>query len=304
MHDRKAYDYKAGIETIIRRVLSDLDDDHDSVNLADAAGFSRFHFHRIFKGLMGESMSDFVRRLRLERAAFELISTDRQITDIALESGYTTHESFIRAFRTAFDKVPSEYRKEHLDVWLLPCENRVHYSKAAVEIQAIMQFHGEKTMDIEPKTMPKMRLLAIRHIGPYKQIGDTFSALWQYIMRNGIKPAPCLGVYYDSPSSKAPEVLRSDAALIVDESFNLPDMTEPQKEGDVHVFDIPEDHYAVGTHIGSYCGLGQAWEDFWASVVNKGYEITDGYCFELYYDDPTQTPEEKLRTDLFVPIKA
>lgn len=304
MESRATFDYKSGVEAIVRRVLTNLDDDHDPVVLADLAGFSRYHFHRIFKGLMGESMSDLVRRLRLERAAYELATTERPITQIAFDAGYGTHESFIRGFRAAFEKTPSDFRKAHQGVWMLPADNRVHYTSAAVEVQLTMQYYGEKPMDIETKTMPAMRLLAMRHIGPYNMIGSTFESLWKYIFSKGIRPAPSVGVWHDSPVSVAPEDLRSDACLIVDPSFTLPDAVAPQKEGDLHVFDIPEDTYAVGTHIGSYCGLGPAWEEFWASVVSKGYEVKDGACFEIYYDDPSRVPEEKLRTDLFVSVKA
>lgn len=122
-------------------------------------------------------------------------------------------------------------------------------------------------------------------------------------MSNGIKPGICVGLWHDSATEVAPESLRSDAAIVVDKDFDFPNLVAPEKEGDLHILEIPEDYYAVGTHRGSYCKLGQAWEEFMSAIVNKGYEVKDGACFELYCDDPMQVPEDKLRTDLFISIK-
>ena len=66
--------------------------------LAALAHFSPYHFHRIFRGMVGESVMEHVRRLRLERAAHRLKFSDEPITRIAFEAGYETHEAFTRAF--------------------------------------------------------------------------------------------------------------------------------------------------------------------------------------------------------------
>ena len=55
--------------------------------LAEVAGFSLHHFHRVFRGLTGESVMGFIRRLRLERAARQLSFSETPVTDIAISSG-------------------------------------------------------------------------------------------------------------------------------------------------------------------------------------------------------------------------
>jgi len=62
--------------------------------------------HRIFRGVVGETVAEHIRRLRLERAAQRLKSGERPVTEIAFEAGYEAHEAFTRAFRARFGASP------------------------------------------------------------------------------------------------------------------------------------------------------------------------------------------------------
>lgn len=79
-------------------------------SIADQAGFSTDYFNRLFRAHTGFTVMEYVRFTRLSRAAVLLRSTSRDITDIALECGYETHESFTRAFGSLYGRSPSEYR--------------------------------------------------------------------------------------------------------------------------------------------------------------------------------------------------
>ena len=81
--------------------------------LARRLGLSFHRFHRQFRAVVGEPPWAYLRRLRLERAAFLLAITDASVCQIALEVGYKTHEAFSRAFRSQFGLSPSGYRAEH-----------------------------------------------------------------------------------------------------------------------------------------------------------------------------------------------
>jgi AraC family transcriptional regulator len=78
--------------------------------LADVAGFSVPHFHRVFTATVGESAASYVRRLRMERAARKLRMGAVDITEVALAGGYVSHAAFTKAFKQQFGYSPSEFR--------------------------------------------------------------------------------------------------------------------------------------------------------------------------------------------------
>jgi AraC family transcriptional regulator len=79
--------------------------------LADVAGFSIPHFHRIFTHQMGENISTYIRRVRLERAGRKLRMGAVDITEVALAAGYDSHAAFGKAFKQQFGLSPSEFRQ-------------------------------------------------------------------------------------------------------------------------------------------------------------------------------------------------
>jgi AraC-like DNA-binding protein len=80
--------------------------------MARAACFSRRQFHRLMVQVLGETPGTLQRRLRLDRAAWLLLTSRATVLDIALETGWESHETFTRAFRTRFSVTPSSFRKD------------------------------------------------------------------------------------------------------------------------------------------------------------------------------------------------
>src|SRR5689334_20842577 len=105
--------YQQRILDVLVHVQRHLDQELSLDELARVAHFSPYHFHRIFRAMVGESVKEHVRRLRLERAASRLKRTDQPIVRIALDAGYEAHESFTRAFGEMFGVPPARYRELH-----------------------------------------------------------------------------------------------------------------------------------------------------------------------------------------------
>lgn len=87
---------------------------HEPLNreiLAEVAGFSVPHFHRVFTAHVGESAVSYVRRLRMERAGRKLRMGAVDITEVARAAGYESHAAFSKAFKQQFGFSPSEFRQ-------------------------------------------------------------------------------------------------------------------------------------------------------------------------------------------------
>lgn len=82
---------------------------------ADAAGFSKYHFYRLFTLFVGVPLMEYVRRRRLAYAMQE-INRGRRIIDIALDYGYSSERSFCRAFQKEFGETPSKFRNKHFAI--------------------------------------------------------------------------------------------------------------------------------------------------------------------------------------------
>jgi AraC family transcriptional regulator len=80
-------------------------------SMARAACFSRRQFHRLMLQVFGETPGTHQRRLRLDRAAWLLLTSRATTLDVALKTGLENHETFTRAFRTRFGVTPAVFRK-------------------------------------------------------------------------------------------------------------------------------------------------------------------------------------------------
>ena len=96
----------------LRRGLSGAQGPRAVDAMARAACFSRRQFHRLMVQVLGEPPGTHQRRLRLDRAAWLLLTSPTTILEIALETGWESHETFSRAFRRRFGVTPSSFRKD------------------------------------------------------------------------------------------------------------------------------------------------------------------------------------------------
>src|SRR5580765_5621259 len=104
-------EYSRRIDRVIDYLRENLHRPVKLGELAHVACFSEFHFHRIFGAVSGETLNNFTNRLHLEKAARLLRYSEQSLTDIALDCGFSSSATFSRAFRSAYDTSPSQFRK-------------------------------------------------------------------------------------------------------------------------------------------------------------------------------------------------
>lgn len=105
--------------------------------LAESIHFSKYHYQRMFREAVGDSVMGYVARRRMSLAAGELAGTDSTVLEIALKYGYDSHEGFTRSFKAYMGVTPTEYRKYHLSTHLQKSRKEkgiMMYSKATDEI--------------------------------------------------------------------------------------------------------------------------------------------------------------------------
>lgn len=101
--------------------------DLDGANVARRAYMSRAHFDRVVAAAAGETPARFRRRIRLERAAYQLVTSADDVLDIGVRAGYGSHEAFTRAFARAFGQPPSQWRRNPGPRLRLDAPSGVHF---------------------------------------------------------------------------------------------------------------------------------------------------------------------------------
>jgi len=291
-------DYKRRLLRVLVHIQQHLDDTLELQELAGLACFSPYHFHRIFKGMVGESVKEHIRRLRLERAASQLKLGTASVTRIAFDAGYESHEGFTRSFRTAFGLSPSQFRSSSKDKLTSSAPSGLHYREGKAVRDFTTTQPGGKGMKVTIEYREPTRVAFIRHVGPYGEVGATWDKLLTLLGKDGLLGGDSLfiGICHDDPEVTPRDKIRYDACVSVDEEF-VP-------AGEIGVQVIPGGEYAVTTHFGPYQKLGDTYTKLLGQwLPRSGRELRPTPCFEVYLNDPQNTAPEDLLTDIYAPLQ-
>ena len=117
-------DYLAQINRAIDYIEEHLEGELVIDQISQEAGISKWHFQRVFKAVLGETVKEYITRRRLSLAAQELIGTNSKILDIAMNFGFESHEVFTRSFKKLFEISPSELRAQK-GSFMIPVKPRI-----------------------------------------------------------------------------------------------------------------------------------------------------------------------------------
>jgi len=282
--------------------------------IAKVACFSSFHFHRIFTFINGETLYQFILRLRLERAA-NLLSQPvaRPITQMALDLGFGSAASFARAFQADFGMSASVFRKNckmKSKDWK-DLESLGIYLAQQVNPQLSRRKLMKNINDLTPKKpishhivdLPLRTFAYIRHVGPYA--GDSalfqrmYGQLCQWAGPNGYLEKPeteMLCIYHDNPDITKEDKLRISVGITVAPGTSVPPpfqtMEIPRGKYIVAKFDIDASEYM----------------NAWAWIMNEwmpqsGWQCDDRPCYEKSLNDPAQHPQHRHIIEICEPVK-
>ncbi|MHC5108583.1 MAG: AraC family transcriptional regulator [Planctomycetota bacterium] len=297
MRNETRHIYEQRILAVLVYLQQHLDVPLSLEDLAGQAHFSPFHFHRIFRGMVGESVQEHIRRLRMERAAHRLKYSDHSVIQIAIEAGYEAHESFTRRFRQVFGASPTEYRQLKQAPAYPVAASSVHFASDG-SVNSFVPVAGP-TLEVEVVTIKPRRVAFVRHVGPYHEVGQAWSKLFSWAMARNLvgSMAPMIGLLHDDPDVTPADRIRYDAC------FTAPDSLV--EEGEIGIQVIRGGAYAVATHLGPYERIGESYAVIcgqWLPTSHWALETAPG--FEIYRNSPLTTPPENLLTDVHMPLRA
>ncbi len=277
-------DYLRRIHAVIEYINNHLDEEMDLKRLAEISHFSEFHFHRIFKAFRHETLGGYIVRTRVETAATMLRYSELPIETISYNVGYEVPSSFSKSFKQFYGISPTEYRN-----------NKNHIVMEKIEPNPDLKLKAPKLVNIEPKTA-----IYIRLTDAYSEFDfpGTFAKLWRFVKEQKLFSAGMehIGVYYDNPKVTDSNLLRSDVCLVVHKPV--------QPKGEINVKEIPGGRYAVFLYQGPYVNLGIVYDKIISEwLPASGCELRDVPIFEKYVNDPAKTEPEKLKTEIYIPIK-
>jgi AraC family transcriptional regulator len=196
--------YVERVNLAIDRVVGRLEEPVRLNDLAAAAGFSPFHFHRVFQALVGETPGDFVKRLRLEKAlGMMALAKPRSLTDIAFACGFGSSSDFTRSFKQRFQVAPSAFdietwRRTHADA----LEEGV---KATSLVAKLPGRHNPDSFQVRIRELPARSVAYIRVARPYEgdRVLKAVERLIAWSERRGLADGQWLGYQWENPEITA-----------------------------------------------------------------------------------------------------
>lgn len=303
-------EYAARMNRVVDHIQSHLADPLDLDQLAAVACFSSFHFHRLFRAWMGETLQSFVHRLRIERAAQLLIFDEfRSISDIASECGFSSSGTFARAFKRAFGTPAGEWRKRKIcEANSKECEAARGAFQGFSKLADTISHYKEKPVTKIPFPVRIQRLAPetiayIRHIGPYKGDAALFRRLFGQLFawaepRGLMGPEPrYLSLFQDNPNLTPAARQRLEVALVVASG------TPPS--GEVGVRTMEGGLYAtvrVCVRLEDYAAQWDALVGDW--LPGSGYQPDQRPAMEFCLNNPDEDPEGRYNVEICLPVRS
>ncbi len=267
-------------------------------DIAKEACLSKYHFHRIFSSVVGETIGDYIRKRRLTEASKILMNYSMKVAEIAFEYQFETQQSFSRSFKNHFGISPGQYRKQSL--------SRFMYERMKITNQRLKHLEA---ISMKPviKEIKEMQIVGMEKTTTLNSSYIDIPKLWEEFcsrMHEINNAADCKTFY---------EVRKPDL------NFSMNDFTETTEfteiaglevtsvdsipEGMLDVT-IPAGKYAVFIHKGSPQNLRQTYEYIWGTwLPNSEYEADMKYDFELYGERFKGMDNPESEIDIHIPVK-
>ena len=307
-----------GLDRIRADILRHFEEEISMSELARQAGYSKFHFHRLFRESFGETPRDYIRRVRLEKSACMLAAdAELSVTDIAYDCGFSSSQAFTRSFKTHYGIPPTRFRADFYSrvVFLKKLKNMEGPYGKKYQLPREAGSHGmfiripvcresgegeDAFQELEVVDMPSFRVAYVRaeaYPGS-KELFEAMNRLAVWAAPRGLFTGHSLllGSIGIIPDSKG--------RMTYDASIKIPEGMTPDEGSGIRTRYLPKGEYGV------YHGKFQTMADLtgaWKRLI-LGWWISSYFPrnrrpqYEIYYNNPETHPERTWIIDICLPI--
>lgn len=271
--------YHKSINKVLDYIDEHLGENPDLETLSGIANISTFHFHRIFKAIIGENLGKYIKRIRLEYVASKLRSSEYTLSSLAEKTGYNSEQALSKAFKKHFGMPPSTF-KFTSGQWVKKNNSQL----------------SPRLCKISNKHIIYIRI--IDNYGAPESYSDAWKKLYIYTVLHGwySNESESLGISFDDPSITVGEKCRFYACVSVEEKVKTSGIFASKT--------IDGGLYAIFTLKGAYSGLTELYKEIWFSWFPESkYRLRKGIFFEKYLNNPHQVKEEDILTEIYIPVR-
>lgn len=291
--------YTQRINAVIGYVRDHLTDDLSLDTLAQVAGFSPFHFHRLFTALTGETLSDLVTRLRLERAVHLLRATPTlPLTEAAFQCGFSSASVFSRTFKRHYGFSARAWDRQ---TPLKESKNsQVGAGTPRYTLDALAELATRGEIDVQLRSLPEQRLAYLRIYDAYRQyerVKEAYYRLSAWYCRNGgqIAHATLYGMSHDDPDITPLGLCRFDWCVTIPASW--------QAEGEISTMLFPACRIVTVRCCGDLMQEDRAFQylfRYW--LPRSRFQPANLPAMEIYRRQPAELGWETYDMDCALPI--
>ncbi|MGD6960915.1 AraC family transcriptional regulator [Fictibacillus phosphorivorans] len=270
-----------------------LQDEVDFTEAARRAYCSEYHFKRMFSFLAGIPLSEYVRRRRLTLAAFELQNSDIKVIDAAVKYGYSSPDSFTKAFQQMHGITPSEARKNG------------HSLKAFPRMSFQLSVKGGSEMNYRIVEKEAFSIVGLKKRVPlvFEGVNPEIAAMWQSLTPELI--------------SELKKLSNVEPSGLISASTNFSERTTENSELDHYIgaattnecpesmsqLKVEASTWAVFEAVGPFP---ETLQNVWGRIYSEwfpssSYEQTEGP--EILWNADKDTTSPTFRSEIWVPVK-
>jgi AraC family transcriptional regulator len=278
------------INDALNFIHQDISNELLAKELASIAAYSEQHFHRVFKEVVGEPVHHYIRRIRMEFAANQLMfDVKSPIVNIAAKSGFSSLSSFSRAFKSAFNVSPGQWRNNE----------RQHKNKPFLANEEIAACYQRLNKKPPPRCklvqLPTRHVAYVRHQGYDRSIENAWQILKAWAIDQKRDFSQQFGLHHSNPALVALKKCRYVACVAIDHPI--------LQRGVVNSMTIPAGLHAVFKLQGIYGELLPQLSNIIENwLPTSGYKMLSTPAYVHYKKNQFLSENEQFELDFCLPI--